>query len=58
MEDGDGHRGEEEMRTEGSRRLIYIARNQSKGFFRMAAVLDYDTVRPRLRHCKTETTAL
>ena len=48
MEDDDGHRGEEKMRTEGSRRLIYIARTQSKGFFRMTAVLDYGTVRPRL----------
>ena len=48
MEDDDGNRGEEKMHTEGSRRLIYIARDQSKYFFRMTAVLDYGTVRPRL----------
>lgn len=43
VKDDDGHEAEEDVRTDGSRRLIHVARNETYHFFRLMAVLDYGT---------------
>lgn len=51
VEDDDGHRTEEEFRTDGHRHLIHIGRNATNHFFKLLAVLDYDTQLAGFKDC-------
>eukprot|EP00745_Piridium_sociabile_P012466 TRINITY_DN191510_c0_g1_i1.p1 TRINITY_DN191510_c0_g1~~TRINITY_DN191510_c0_g1_i1.p1 ORF type:complete len:232 (-),score=62.59 TRINITY_DN191510_c0_g1_i1:230-925(-) len=51
VKDKDGHQAEEEYRTDGHRHLLHIARNDTNHFFRLLAVLDYDTQLAGFKDC-------
>ncbi|KAK7108419.1 uncharacterized protein [Littorina saxatilis] len=49
--ESDGHHAEEDVRTEGAKRVIYVARNETNHFFRLLAVLDYGTQMAGFKDC-------